>query len=265
MPPALRDPERNELMHPFNAEAREVARKHDCILVDFHVAFEQGEAAGKEMWGPDGVHHKIEGWRTMAQVVLDALGCKAPMIEKTSIYPGSVTEWFISAPIPWKAAQPKKQWTIMPEDFDPVAASKGEYPPLPEIPLEFDPIAAGWRKFDREAEIKKTSWWQVSWLARGGVMPLGQEISKTKPGVPSRDAGAFGLAIIKKDMETKTTMHVGGSFPYCVWLNGQLVWNGSFLHGYHPDADRITVTLRKGENHILVFTNWLFYVSLGGL
>ena len=263
VPPALRDPERNEAMHPYNAATREVARKHECILVDFHVAFEQGAAAGKEMWGPDGVHHKIDGWRTMARCVLDALGCKAPLIEKTSLYPGSLTEWFISPPIPWAPAPPTKQWAIMPEDFDPLAAQKGEYPPLPEIPDGFDPLAAAWRKFDREAEIKKTSWWQVSWLARGGVMPLGQEVSKDKPGVPSRDAGAFSLAIVKKDAEARTTMHVGGSLPYAVWLNGKLVWNGSFLHGYHPDADRFPVTLRKGENHILVFCNWLFYVSLG--
>lgn len=48
-----------------------------------------------------------------------------------------------------------------------------------------------------------------------------------------------------------------------VWLNGKPVWKGNFLHGYHPSADRIPVTLRQGDNHILVFTNWLFYISLG--
>lgn len=26
---------------------------------------------------------------------------------------------------------------------------------------------------------------------------------------------------------------------------------------------KFTNNLRKGENHILVFTNWLFYISLG--
>ncbi len=263
VPPALRDPKANAGMHPYNDAARNLAEKYDCILVDFHLAFEEGAAAGKEMWGPDGVHHKIAGWQTMARCVLDALGCTAAMIEKTTLYPGSLTDWFISPPVPWKPAPVTKQWTIMPADFDPVAAGKGEYPPLPKIVQGFDPIAAGWRKFDREAEIKKTSWWQRCWLESGGVMPMGQECVKERPGAASRDAGAFGLAIVKADQETPTTMHVGGSFPYAVWLNGKLVWNGSFLHGYHPDADRFPVTLRQGENHILVFTNWLFYISLG--
>lgn len=263
VPPAVRDPQRNARMRPYNDVVRELAKRYDCVLADTHTAFEQAAGAGKEMWGPDGVHHQIDGWRTMARCVLDALGCKAPLIEKTSLYPGSLMEWFISPPIAWKPAPSAMQWLTKPPDFDPVACRPGEYPPLPEIHEGFDPLAAGWRKFDREAEIRKTSWWQRCWLERGGVMPMGQEVVKGRPGCASGEAGAFALAIVRMDGETKTTMHVGGSFPYAVWLNGKLVWNGSFLHGYHPDADRFPVTLRKGENHVVAFTNWLVHVSLG--
>jgi hypothetical protein len=35
------------------------------------------------------------------------------------------------------------------------------------------------------------------------------------------------------------------------------------LRGYHPDADRFTVPLRRGENHVLAFTTWVFYLSVG--
>ena len=52
------------------------------------------------------------------------------------------------------------------------------------------------------------------------------------------------------------------ALAYVVWLNGKLVWHGSLQHGYHPDADRFSVTRCKGQSDILVFTNWLFYVSL---
>jgi lysophospholipase L1-like esterase len=264
-PAPIRDAKRNELPASYAPVVRELARTYDCIVADTQAAFAAGAAAGKTMWGPDGVHHTIEGWRALARITLDALGCHAPIVEKTSIYHNALTEWFISPPLPWKPAPVNKQWTVMPEDFDPVAAAKGEYPPLPEIKDGFDPIAAGWRKFDREAEIGKTSWWQVSWLARGGIMPMGQEVIKDKPGAASRDAGAFSLAIVRADAATNTTMHVGGSLPYAVWLNGKLVWNGSFLHGYHPSADRFPIALRNGGNHILVFCNWLFYVSLGDI
>ena len=265
-PAPIRDAGNKTYRSPVYAPVvRELAATYGCLVVDTQAAFDEGVAAGKEMWGPDGVHHKIDAWRAMARHVLDALGCQAPLIEKTSMYHNAVTNWYISPPIPWEPAPVKKVWTVMPEDFDPLAAGKGDYPPLPEITEGFDPLAAGWRRFDREAELRKTSWWQISWLARGGVMPMGQEVVKEKPGAPDRDNGAFGLAIIQSDVETQTTMHVGGSLPYAVWLNGSLVWNGSFLHGYHPSADRFPVTLRKGENHILVFSNWLFYVSLGDI
>jgi lysophospholipase L1-like esterase len=287
IPPGIcdpKDPTRDARVVAYGEALRELAKTHDCAVADLHAAFAGGTRAASRaeamaisdpgvtpalaaktsrvLWGPDGVHHTINGWRTMGRAVLAALGCQATMVEKVSLYPHALTEWFISPPIPWKHT-PRKQWTTKPPDFDPTAAEKDEYPPLPEIPGGFDPFATGWRKFDRAAEVKKTSWWQVSWLERGGVMPMGQEIAKDNPGAPSGEAGAFALAIVKADRETRTTMHVGGSCPYAVWLNRNLVWNGNFLHGYHPDADRFPVTLRKGENHILVFTNWLLYVSLG--
>ena len=241
---------------------RELAAEYDCLVADTQAYFAEETKAGKVMWGPDGVHHQIDGWRTMARCVLDALGCHAPLLEKTSLYYQAITDWYIAPPIPWKPAAPVILQN-MPEDYDPIAAGRGAYPPLPEIPPAFAPLAAGWRKFDYSAEIAETSWWQKSWLERGGVMPMGQHANPDRPGAPSREAGAYSLAIIHADADTNTIMHVGGSLPYAVWLNGKLVWNGNFLHGYNPDSDHFPITLQKGENHILVFTNWLFYVSLG--
>ena len=275
---------------------RELAEKYGCLVADTQAAFAEEIAAGKEVWGPDGIHHKIDGWRALARVTLDTLGCRAPLVEKTSLYYQAVTNWYIGPSIAWTNAAISiplisRQWspeyngpTIawsnsarasapsnsapvvlknMPPDYDPIAASIRAYPPVPEIPPGFNPLKAGWRRFDAAAEIAKTSWWQKCWLERGGVMPMGQAILKDKPGVPSRDAGAFALAIVRSDREMQSTLHVGGSPPYAVWVNGKMVWNGQFLHGYHPSADRIKIALHKGENQILVFTNWLFYISLG--
>lgn len=255
-PSPCRDPSVKTYRSPVYAPVvRELAKQYDCWVIDSQALFDGELAAGREMWGPDGVHHTIHTWRAMARAVLEVLGCHAPLVEKTSLYYNAVTDWRISPPVPWKSAAPVVLKN-MPGDYDPIAAGKGAYPPLPK---SFE----GWHTYDRAAEIAKTSWWQKSWLERGGVMPMGQELSKEKPGTPSHDAGAFGLAVIQSDTERKTTLHVGGSLPYAVWLNGEMVWNGNFLHGYHPSADRIAVTLRKGENQILVFSNWLFYVSLG--
>ena len=285
---------------------RELAKQYGCTVLDMHAVFAGGTKAATRdeqtavsdpnlapaeaartsriLWGPDGVHHTRNGWRTMARNVLDALGCHAPMIEKTSLCPNAITDWYVSPSIAWSNTAisiprlwsttytgPTISWSNSPSSssaserpaYDAVTANRNLYPVPPEIPNGFNPLKAGWLKYDRAAEIAKTSWWQKSWLERGGVMPMGQEVVKGKPGAPSLNAGAFSLAIIQSDKEMQTTLQMGGSPPYGVWLNGKLVWNGQFLRGYHPAADRIKVTLRKGENHILVFTNWLFYMALG--
>ena len=93
-------------------------------------------------------------------------------------------------------------------------------------------------------------------------MPMGQEVLKERRGAKSSDAGAFALAIIMSDRDTQMRLHMGGSPPFAVWLNGDFVWDGQFLRGYHPSSDRILITLHKGENHILVFSNWVFFISL---
>ena len=310
-----KDPTRDARVVAHVEVLRELAKQYDCPLVDLHAAFAGGtKAVSREeqtavaapnltaaeaartsriLWGPDGVHHTINGWRTMARCVLDALGCHAPLIEKISLFPNSITDWYVSPAIAWSNSvstvprlwsttyigptitwsngTPDSAWSNavpvsvknIPPNYDPTAVSSRIYPVPPEIPAGFDPLKAGWHKYDREANIAKTSWWQKCWLERGGIMPMGQETMKDKPGEPSYNSGAFSLAFIQSDHDRQTTLHVGGSPPYAVWLNGKLVWNGQFLHGHHPSADRIKVTLHKGENHILVFTNWLFYISVG--
>lgn len=214
-PPLVRDPKKNAHLQTYRDVMRELAGKYGCEFVDFGASFRDGDL------GPDGIHHTIEGWRRLGRGVLDALGCRAEMLEQVSLYPGTVTGWKISAPLPWKTGQP--------------------YPPLPEAWTDYRPHTP--------------SWWQASWLARGAVMPLGNDAASTT-------TGAYGLAIVKADKETTTTLRVGGAVPYAVWLNGQLVWECKASHGYHPDSDRFPVTLRPGQNRIVAFGTWMFHVAL---
>jgi lysophospholipase L1-like esterase len=244
-PPLVRDPAKDVLVCAYGAVVRELATRHQCLFVDLHATFEAARKAGTEVLGPDGVHHTIDGWRTMGRSVLDALGCRAPMIEKVPLQPGALTDWWIGPAIPWKAGSP--------------------HPALPATAGGFDPCAAGWRKYDREAEMRNTTWWQVSWMERGGVMPMGQHAVKGVTGAASKDHGAFALAVVTAKVDIRTIMRVGGSPGQAVWLNGERVWDGKNNHGYHPDADRFEVGLRRGGNNILVFSNWLSHVALDGV
>ncbi|MHB9133350.1 MAG: SGNH/GDSL hydrolase family protein [Armatimonadota bacterium] len=236
-PPAMREPERNTRLYECDAIMRELAKIYDCQVCDVHAAFDKAAREGVQVWGEDGVHHQIDGWRTIARTVLTTFGYTAPLVEKIPLYPKSITDWFISPPIEWKNGSPV---------------------PTPDVVDTFDPKAAGWTPFDRNTELQRTAWWQRSWLERGGITPMGGPES-----IPGK--GAFALARVTAGKEETVTMHVGGSPPLFIWLNGKLIWQGTTPHGYHPDADRFTVTLRKGENRIIVFSTWLFHVSLGDI
>lgn len=234
-PPSLKKPEYNAELFARDDLLRELARKHGCVLGDLHQYFESIIKKGKRLWGDDGIHQELDGWRAMGQCVLDSLGCAAPMIEKSEPDPGSVTHWMISPNVPWKTGEPI---------------------PEPDLKESFDAARAGWKSFNRDAELKQVSWWAVGWLECGGVLPFG-EPRRVKDAV-----GVFAFSQVVSGADTQATMAVGGSPPLAVWLNGALVWSSTKAHGYHPNADRLPIRLKKGDNRLIVFSTWLFHLSI---
>ena len=170
----------------------------------------------------------------MARCVLDALACGAPLVERCVLYPGSVTNWFVGPAVPWTF---------------PAAV------PAPPPAEGFDPVREGWQPFDGAREATGAVWWVSCMLERGGVYPLGE---------PPRtnNAGAFCFARVSAAADAERLMQVGGPPPLTVWLNGERVWQAKVPHGYHPDADRFPVRLRKGENRLVVFSAGYFHISL---
>ena len=233
-PPALGKPEYNAELMARKPLLKQLASRHGCTLGDLHELFEQSIRAGKRLLGGDGIHHEIDGWRTMGRCTLDGLGCNAPMIEEVIPYPGSVTDWFISPPVPWAPDQ------VVPA-ADPTAVS--------------DPVKAGWRRFDRIALRKSVVWHDAIMLDQGGVMPLGS------PATP-RGSGTWAATTLHSPTGCEARLLVGGSSPLLIWLNGEQVWDGRTAHGFHPNADRVTIRLKKGANQIAAFSTWLFHVSI---
>ena len=170
----------------------------------------------------------------MGRVVLDALGCQAEMVEQVSLHPGAVTNWFVGPPVPWKPGQPI---------------------PNPAAVVAADPLKAGWTRFEPGTVRAKAIWYDLCMLDRGGIMPLGSPPS-------TNNAGVFAAATVTAPAEHAVLLEVGGSPPLAVWVNGESVWTQLTAHGYHPNADRVRVRLRKGENQIVTFSTWLFHVSL---
>ncbi len=225
-PPAMRDPERDATLRACCGVVYLLAARHCCAVADVHGLFTAAGQAGVELWGPDGIHHRVDGWRAMARGVLAALGCDMPLVEQTTPEPGTLTDWRVSPPVAWQAGEP--------------------YPACPDT----------WAPYDGSPAVR-ASWWQVCWLDRGGVMPLGMATA-------GQGVGAYAETIIRGDVERSVLLRVGGSPPLAAWLNDAMVWDNRASHGYHPDADRLPVTLRTGENRLRLFTTWVCYAAIDG-
>jgi lysophospholipase L1-like esterase len=234
-PPFLEKPEYNQRLVQLNAVIADVALARGCRFGDLHADCAKLVTSGTRIWGDDGVHHVQAGWRQMARSTLDALGCAAPLREEVHPYPGAVLDWLVSPAFPWKTGQPV---------------------PAPDLSPRFNPRRAGWTVYDTAAELKQAGWWAHCMLQRGGVMPFGDPVRV-------KDSAAYALADITAKKAGPVTLHVGGSPPMVVWLNGVKVFDDPKAHGWHPDAQRFTVTLKRGKNRLIVFTNYLAHVSVG--
>jgi lysophospholipase L1-like esterase len=230
--PSITSPEFDKQLYKMDDAMREVAKKYDCPVAEVHTAFTKAIAEGKPCIGPDGCHHLIDGWRTMGTAVLQALGCDKPLLEKSTPYPGTVLDWYIG----------------------PAIARDGDKYPEPDLTPEFNPEKAGWRKYDAKEEQKKAEWWQAPSFDRGGIFIFGN---------PKREknAGAFAYTIVKSTRNRTTTMRIGGFKPNIIWLNGEKVLYGKTTLGIHPDLDRMSVNLKKGDNRVVVYSCEMFYLS----
>ncbi len=210
----------------YLAVLRKVAADNGLPVADAHAEFKRGEKAGREMLGPDGIHHGRHGFEGMARAIMDAFGLKSAKLDlRVRLWPGLLTEWETSSPSP----------------------RDGQYS-LAE--------ATGWKPYDAKTLMARQPWWNSPFPARGGWMPFDDHNSKQVAyGCTHYDAGKAG----------RYEMQVGGSpSPQLVWLNGEQVWKSSRPHGYHPNADRFQVHMKKGRNEIVVVSNFMIFVGLRG-
>jgi len=227
LPSPLGDSEREEAFQAYLAAMRDVAARHKLIVADAHGEFIKRAKAGKEMLGPDGIHHGKDGFEGVARAVLDAIGqADVPVDTKVQPHPFALYEWQISEPVSWDG-----QGT----------------PPYAK--------ATGWKPYDRKAASEAQAWYDSPFVDRGGWMP--NALGKAPAG-----SVVFGRAIYKADKAGKVEMQVGGTTPLKVWLNGKLVWKGRARHGVHPNADRFPVEVRKGDNEIIVYNTYVAFVGI---
>ena len=208
----------------YLAVLRKVAAAHKLPIADAHAEFLRGEKAGREMLGFDGIHHGKHGLEGMARAIIDSFGFKDAKLDlEIRPWPGMLTQWETSSPVP--------------------------------LDRQYSPAeAVDWQPYDAKALMAQQPWWNSPFPARGGWMPFLDRNPKQ---------AAYGRTYYNARSAGKYELQVGGSpSPQVVWLNGKQVWRSRRPHGYHPNADRITVEMQQGKNEIIVISNFMIFVGI---
>ncbi|HEY1906630.1 MAG TPA: DUF3857 domain-containing protein [Myxococcaceae bacterium] len=69
---------------------------------------------------------------------------------------------------------------------------------------------------------------------------------------PSRSVVAYVLALLDEPAPRRTTLALGTSGGFRLWVNGEKVGSGDAYHPARPDQERVSVQLRKGVNRVLL-------------
>ena len=219
------DTEKEARLQGYLDIIKELSGKHHTALSDAHAEFQKGIAAGREMLGPDGLHHGRNGFEGMARAVLDALALPDLKPDMTvRPWPGLLTIWQVSEPI--------------------------------SIEQELNPAnASGWKDYDAKAISAQADWYNADFPSRGAFMPF-------KEG-PRKGFAAYGRTYFNATEAGDYVLSVGGSpNPQTVWLNGVKVWERKDAHGFHPDSDTLKVHMEKGRNEIVVASNFFIFIGL---
>ncbi len=224
-------PDKDADLQPYLQAVREIAAEFHLPLADAYETFRVWEFAGKTVLGADGLHHGPDGFPAMARAFLDGVGLKeVPLVEKVVPWPGALVAWEVSAPV------------------ELTAANKETFFALENV--------TGWKPFDAEAVLATLAWHDQPFIRRGAVMPL------AVAGAGGGKRVTFARTTVDAKRKQRAELQIGGSPPLVVYCNGEVVWHQTAAHGYHPNADRVSVTLKKGENVFVVCTGLMAYLNV---
>jgi len=155
--------------------------------------------------------------------------------------------WYVLAPIDQPGGAKNVAEARQVEDELPRHALGKEGPNLGRVYPGKAAVVAAWRPVV-ESDVA------------GSVPELGYiDLGKCVPaGAPVNDASAFVYRRVRARRATSVGVKYGYDDAARVWLNGKLVGEGARLGAFEPLAERLTLELGQGDNHLL------FKVTNGG-
>lgn len=217
------DPEKAAQLKVYDEIVREVAREEQTLLVDALSLFQKWQGEGKEMYNaPGDAHHSLEGFRGMARAILNTLGV-----------PETVEMDLTVAPPPLVITQWEESGAVTNKPVSPAGVTE-------------------WTPYDASKWIGTRDWSWQQLAKRGAWFPLQGEV---------KGRTAFARTTYVAPKGGLYELQLGGGTPTAVWVNGIKVYTLPKTNGYHPNAVRTPVMLKKGKNEIVITT--VFYAFLG--
>jgi len=218
-----------ERLQQYNGIVRALAKEFDYPLAEVYDTMIQSPA-GLNLW-EDGAHLNFEGYRRMTRAVLDGLGHR-------------------DVPVP-------EQWKIAPEQG---LIIKWQILPYNEpIDLTDAAVAAlkpddAWKQYELPEAPVDLIWWARQQQSRGVAWSLAAKFG------PARRY--FSHTILHSTDDEKVFFNTGAGLGG-IFLNGERVWSsqGQAL-GWRMGGRRIPVTLRRGQNVVILESGDKFFFSV---
>ena len=230
---------------------RTVAKEYGWPVAEVSALQKGAREKGEIIMSPDGIHPDYHGQELMARAILDAMGHKDIPLPKEFnpiLLPGAITKWFVQTapkddkdkPRPLTDEELAAHTAVLVKLFD----SPWQTYMIPEMPKADKTDAKVWMEQERR---------------NGFAISLRDNIAG-----PLRYWGT----VVKSPAEAKAFVNTAIGVRR-VWLNGELVYthpmNGGEERwtGYHAGKERVPVTLKKGDNTLVVeHNNNEFFVSV---
>lgn len=219
-----------KLLDSYNGVLHQLAREFDCRIAEVNSLFKTARSAGRQVLSSDNVHPSFEGHRLIARAILDALGLPHVAIPEelsTLPAPGIIQEWR------FKVAA----------DDEPLDAEA-----VRELIID-----STWRPYCLPEPKPLSNERLEEYRRRGFGVSLDKYIGS---GTLFR-----GVADIEAVKPQSMIFSVGAELQK-LWLNHELIYQGSRTRGYHAGRERVQAMLRAGSNRIVIETGARFFLSV---
>ena len=132
------------------------------------------------------------------------------------------------------------------------AVEKGA-PPLDEKTAGAVAADASWKTLTLPESDPQENWWMDQVRREGYALSVEKLLGQAETHV--------GVASVRTDKEKQAFLNTGVHLK-TVWLNGKKVFQSTGWTGFHAGKERIPVTLKAGDNAIVIETGSQFSLNI---